>query len=100
MAGCPENIQMMTDESARTSWLLEYIAKPMWYSPATNSLQVTFPSAQSVSISGTPAVSQSGTWNIGTLTSMTQKDGIPLGQSEIKWAMDTRWANCMRGRIS
>lgn len=67
------------------------LMRPIWYNMATNSLLVSFPAAQATTIS-------SGT--VTTLTSMTQKGGIPLADTEIRWEMDSRWQMAIRNRIS
>jgi len=100
---CPENIQIMSDNSDKQSWLLNYLSNPLWLDKANAALRVILPNTSTVSISGTPAVSQSGTWNIATtstLTSMSQKAGIPLSDTELRWEMMNAWGNCARRTIT
>lgn len=52
-----------------------------------------FPSAQSISISGTVST-------LSTLTSMSQKGGIDLQQTEMRWEMRNKWNLAVRSRIT
>ena len=88
---CPENIQIMADNSDKQSWLLNYLSKPLWLDSANAALRVTFPSAQAVTVS-------SGT--VTTVTNMAQKGSIALADTELRWEMANLWHNSARRGIT
>ena len=87
---CPENIQIMADNSDKQSWLLHYLTRPIWLDSALASLRVT--------VQNTPAVTVSG--NITTVTTLNQKGGLAIADTELRWEMANLWHNSARRSIS
>jgi hypothetical protein len=93
---CPENIQIMADNSDKQSWLLNYLSKPIWLDTATAALRVTVQNSPSVSISGN--VTQVTT--VPTVTTLNQKGGFPIADTELRWEMSTLWYSSARRCIT
>lgn len=89
---CPENVATMAEMTEQLNYLTRYLRKPLWLNRADSSLRVSFPSAQLVTLSGTNTVA--------TVTSMTQKAGIDLSTTELRWQMKSKWDSHVRSRIS
>lgn len=87
---CPENIQIMADNSDKQSWLLDYLTRPIWLDTALASLRVT--------VQNTPAVTVSG--NITQLTTLNQKGGLAIADTELRWEMANLWHNSARRTIT
>jgi hypothetical protein len=89
--GCPDDVTRMADMAEQLTYLNRYIRKPAWLNRANSSLLVSFPAAQSVAIA-------SGT--VTTVGSMTQKAGLDLSITELRWVNKAKWQNNVRSRIS
>ena len=87
---CPENIQIMADNSDKQSWLLDYLTRPIWLDTALASLRVT--------VQNTPAVTVSG--NLTQLTTLSQKGGLAIADTELRWEMANLWHNSARRTIT
>lgn len=83
---CPDNVEMMAAMSQKLTFLENYIRRPIWFNRASGALNVT-------PVSGTITT-------VSTVTSVTQKAGIDLGTTELRWEMKNRWNLAVRGRIS
>ena len=89
--GCPDDVTRMADMAEQITYLDRYLRRVMWIDRANATLRVAFPSAQAVTIS-------SGT--VTAVTSMTQKAGIDLGITEIRYEMKGKWNDHVRNRIT
>lgn len=86
--GCPENVQIMSDEAVTANFLQRYLKKPIYFDRRNNALRVIFPSAQLVTLSGTNTVA--------TVTTLNQKAGLALEVTELRYEMKDRWQNAVR----
>lgn len=93
---CPENIQIMADNSDKQSWLLDYLTRPIWLDTALASLRVTVQNTPAVSISGN--VTQVTT--VPTVTTLNQKGGLAIADTELRWEMANLWHNSARRTIT
>jgi hypothetical protein len=66
--------------------------RPIWYDQSVNSIRMVPNAAISAA--------QSGTWNITTLTGITQRASMNISETDMRWAMDQRWALQIRANIS
>jgi len=86
---CPENIQIMADNSDKQSWLLDYLTRPIWLDTALASLRVT--------VQNTPAVTVT---TVPTVTTLNQKGGLAIADTELRWEMANLWHNSARRTIT
>lgn len=94
MGECSDNVELMAQMSEQLTHLDRMMRRPIWLDPTTGSLKVVYPSAQPVTIS-------SGTvTTVTTVTGQTNKGGMAILDTEMRYLMKNKWQSAVRSRIS